>query len=110
MSLQGLPDFRSPLGTGALQVFYTYEGTGSHVIFPSALEVAPDDQGRPDFRLELVRGASPLLPPKPYGVLSLGLGPKYPMDEALALVRAEHQEALISTVWPPIFSGGFLRL
>lgn len=107
MSLQGLPDFQQPLQGEGFAVYYPFEGVGSHFVFPTELEIAPRPDGRPDFQLELVRGANPLLPPAPYGVLELRLLPLYPAAEALELVRARHPRAQLGF---PVLEDGYLRL
>ena len=107
MSLQGLPDFHQPIQVGGLQIFYPYEGGRDHILVPDQLEVTERNDGRPDFLLELVRGQNPLLPPAPYGVLDFRVRPRYPMEEALKLLRDSHPGAMIA---PAVFSSGFLRL
>jgi hypothetical protein len=107
MSLQGLPDYQRPLHGFKYQVYYPFENAGSFVVASSMLEIASTSAGRPDFLLEMVRGVSPAMPPKPYAVLDFRVRALHPADEALALVRKEHPNA---TIAPPVFRGGFLRL
>jgi hypothetical protein len=107
MSLQGLPDYQRPLHGFKYQIYYPFENAGSFVVASSMLEIGSTNAGRPDFLLEMVRGVSPAMPPKPYAVLDFRVRAVHPADEALALVREEHPNA---TVAPPVFRGGFLRL
>jgi hypothetical protein len=107
MSLLGLPDFQRPLHGFKYQIYYPFENSGSFVVASSLLEIGGTKSGRPDFVLEMVRGVSPAMPPKPYAVLDFRIRAVHPAEEALALVRTEHPDA---TVAPPVFRGGFLRL
>jgi hypothetical protein len=107
MSLQGLPDFQRPLHGFKYEIYYPFENAGSFVVASSALEIGGAANGKPDFLLELVRGVSPALPPKPYAVLDFRVRAVHPAADALALVRRQHAGA---TVAPPVFRGGFLRL
>lgn len=106
MSLQGLPDFQRPLNGYKFQIFAPFENQGDFVVASSALELGTRTDGRPDFRLEMVRGTSPLMPPKPYSVLDFRVRAAQPLAEALSLIRQKHPRA---TVRPPSFRGGFLR-
>jgi hypothetical protein len=107
MSLQGLPDYQRPLHGLKYEIYHPFEKAGSFVVASSVLEIGTTKTGRPDFLLEMVRGLSPTVPPKPYGVLDFRIRAVHPAEEALALVRKEHPSA---TVAPPVFRGGFLRL
>ena len=107
MSLLGLPDFQRPLHGFKYQIYYPFENSGSFVVASSRLEIGSTKSGRPDFLLEMVRGVSPTMPPKPYAVLDFRIRAVHPAEDALALVRKEHPDA---TVAPPVFRGGFLRL
>ncbi len=107
MSLLGLPDFQRPLHGFKYQIYYPFENSGSFVIASSLLEIGSTKSGRPDFLLEMVRGVSPAMPPKPYAVLDFRIRAVHPAEDALALVRKEHPEAMVA---PPVFRGGFLRL
>ncbi|HEY5705967.1 MAG TPA: hypothetical protein VIS96_10370 [Terrimicrobiaceae bacterium] len=107
MSLLGLPDYQRPLHGFRYQIYYPFENSGSFVVTSSQLEIGITKAGRPDFLLEMVRGASPAMPPKPYAVLDFRVRAVHPTEDALALVRKEHPNA---TVAPPVFRGGFLRL
>ncbi|MGA9579330.1 MAG: hypothetical protein WBV90_17095 [Terrimicrobiaceae bacterium] len=107
MSLQGLPDYQRPLHGFKYQIYHPFEKAGSFVVASSVLEIGSTKAGRPDFLLEMVRGVSPTMPPKPYGVLDFRIRASHPAEEALALIRKEHPAA---TVAPPVFRGGFLRL
>lgn len=77
-----------------------------YAVLPQRLELARR-AGKPDFMLHLFRGADPLKPPTPYGVLDLRLEAVYPLEAALGLARADTPQA---TVQPVTFSGGWLRL
>jgi len=101
MSLRGLPDFYQPIQQDGLQLFYPFED-GMFVLAPEKLEVAPHDDGRPDFSLEFVRG----LQHSGYGVLDFRMRPSYRMDEGLALLRARQPGSSLGRV---VFTGGFLR-
>ena len=107
MSLQGLPDLAQPLLTDSGLVFYPYEGVGPFLVVPSGLTVGDRADGQPDFGLALVRGQSPLMPPKPYGMLDFALQPEVPLAAALMSVRQHHPQALVQSV---TFSSGWLRL
>lgn len=107
MSLQGLADFEQPIQVDGAQVFYPYEGNGPHLLAPDRLQVADRAAGRPDFQLALVRGRTPILPPKPYGLLDLRLRAHYPVAESLPIVRESRPQALLA---PIALSAGFLRL
>ena len=107
MSLLGLPDFQRPLHGFKYQIYYPFENSGSFVVASSLLEIGSTKSGRPDFLLEMVRGVSPAMPPKPYAILDFRIRAVHPAEDALALVRTEHPDA---TVAPPVFRGGFLRL
>jgi hypothetical protein len=107
MSLQGLADFEQPIQVAGAQIFYPYEGNGPHLLTPDSLEIAERAAGRPDFQLALVRGRTPMLPPKPYGLLDLRLRAHYPIEESLQIVRASRPQALLA---PIAFTAGFLRL
>lgn len=108
MSLQGIPDFQAPIPGNGFFVYFPFESAGSSVITPSHLEIAPrDSDGRPDFRLELLHGPNPLLPPAPYGVLDFRLRPHYESDQALALARAQRSDAKLAF---PSFTAGYLRM
>lgn len=69
---------------------------GAHYVLPDGLQLAADSAGRPELRLELVRGASPDLPPAPYGVLELSLDLRYPLAAALDLVRGSDPQATVA--------------
>jgi hypothetical protein len=107
MSLLGLPDYQRPLHGFKYEIYYPFENSGSFVVASSQLEISSTKTGRPDFLLEMVRGVSPAMPPKPYAVLDFRVRAVHPAEPALALVRKEHPNA---TVGPPAFRSGFLRL
>lgn len=107
MSLQGLPDFHQPLCTEEGDIYYPFEGAGSHALTPTHLEVAPQDDSRPDFRLSFVRGPNPVLPPEPHGVLDFRLRARYDAEKALASLRQRRDDA---TITPCSFTGGWFRL
>ena len=67
MSLQGLPDYQRPLHGLKYQIYHPFEKAGSFVVASSVLEIGSTKAGRPDFLLEMVRGVSPTMPPKPCG-------------------------------------------
>jgi hypothetical protein len=107
MSLQGLPDFHQPIQTGEGTIYYPYEGMGSHALTPTRLEVARQEDGRPDFYLTLVHGPDPTLPPEPHGVLDFRLRAQYAVESALGAARKPYPSA---TVAPCAFTGGWFRL
>lgn len=107
MSLQGLPDFQTPIHGFRYEIYYPYENAGGFVVASSALEIATRESGRPDFLLEFVRGISPAMPPSPYAFLDFRVRATYPAAEALDSLRGRHPGA---TVRPPVLGGGFLRL
>jgi hypothetical protein len=74
---------------------------------PARLEIARQEDGRPDFHLSLVRGPNPALPPEPHGILDFRLRAHYAVDGALAAARARYPNA---TVAPCSFTGGWFRL
>ena len=107
MSLQGLPDFQKPLQIDGGTLFYPYEGAGGPILLPDCLELATDDNGKPDFALELVRGPHPNQPPVPYGLLNFSVSPRYQTTTALKYVSTHH---LGNTLRQAQFSSsGFLR-
>src|SRR5262245_32863400 len=101
MSLQGLPDFQQPIREGVLQIFHPYEGRGNFALAPDRLAIAERDDGRPDFKLELVRGKTV------YGMLDFRLQPGFRVEEALTLLRARYPEARLTRA---VFASGFLRM
>lgn len=107
MLLSHLPDFQRPLRDGDLEVYAPFEPGRPGAVPPERLEVATLADGSPDFSLELVRGASPALPPAPYGVLDLRVRTRHRLDEGLALARAGNPGARLE---PASLDGGFLRL
>jgi hypothetical protein len=104
MPVAGLPDFATPSTNGILP---PYGGKGPFAVLPTGLEVARQDDGTPDLRLQFYRGEDPLSPPAPYAVLDIRLEPAFGLDDALAIVRAGNPEAQLE---PARFTGGFLRL
>src|SRR5215213_3087649 len=107
MSLQGLPDFEQPIQVEGAQVFFPYQGNGPHLLTPDGLEVAERGDGAVDFQLDVVRGRTPLLPPKPYGVLDLRLCARYRMEASLRLLRELRPAAMLAPIG---FTAGWLRL
>jgi hypothetical protein len=106
MSLQGLPDFAQPLHTDRGLIFYPYEGVGPFLVVPNQLTIGDRSDGQPDFALTLVRGQSPIFPPKPYGMLDFTLRSESPIEEALQQVRQHDPQAIVKAV---TFSSGFLQ-
>ncbi|MEL7495731.1 MAG: hypothetical protein AAGJ95_17460 [Cyanobacteria bacterium J06554_11] len=107
MSLQGLPDFQYPIQTDALSLYRPYEGRGRVLLLPDRLDIALKADGAPDFRLALIRGKNPFLPPAPYGLIDFRVAPHYATAEGLAFIRQQNAQAMVA---PLSFSGGHLRL
>jgi hypothetical protein len=105
--LAGMPDFTAPLRDGDLTIYALFQAPGCYAVAPDGLVIASRDNGSPDFRLELLRGANPLAPPEPHGVLDFRMRPRYRLSDSLATVRAQRVGA---TVQPVLFTSGFLRL
>jgi hypothetical protein len=106
--LRALPDFSSPLrNDDGVTLFAPYERQGRYAVLPDGLTIARRDDGSPDFRLQLLRGASPMLPPKPHGVLDFRVRPTYRLPDALGMARAQQPDAMVE---PIRFTAGFLRL
>jgi hypothetical protein len=67
---------------------FALDGFGQYVVLPDRIELAMRE-GRPDLVLELRRGPDPSRPPEPYAQLEARIACVYPLDAALALVRAQ---------------------
>ncbi|NER83744.1 MAG: hypothetical protein F6K42_30210 [Leptolyngbya sp. SIO1D8] len=107
MSLQGLPAFYHPLQVAGGTVYYPFEGQGDFLMLPERLDIATTAEGIPDFRLELIHGKNPFLPPEPYGVLDFKIAPHYALAEGLMQLRQHHPQ---TTLAPAIFTTGYLYL
>jgi hypothetical protein len=107
MALTGLPDFQHTVRGSGFEAYPPFGGVGPYLVAADSLEIAADDEGRPDFLLEFIRGENPFLPPEPRGALSFRLCAGYPLEAALAQVRAVDPGAALK---PAAFTSGFLRL
>ena len=105
----GLPDLGQPLEAAGCAVYPALDQPGAFLYVPGTLQLAQqqDARGTADFSLELVRGTSPVLPPRPYGVLDFSLVPSRCSPEALAVLREKHPHAVVA---PVLFTRGYLRL
>jgi hypothetical protein len=101
--LQGLPDFYQPFQTADFQIFYPYEGLGSHFLLPQKLVLAERANNQPDFQLEYVsqEGTS-----QAYGWLDLRVVPHYELESALKTLR---DRIAGSSLIPLHFTRGFLH-
>ncbi|MCC6456080.1 MAG: hypothetical protein IT328_14090 [Caldilineaceae bacterium] len=107
MSLQGLPDFQNTLGGDGFQLYSPFEGRGFYTVMPDRLEIGRNEEGRPDFLLEYVRGGNPFLPPEPHGILTFRLVAHYPSAAALEHLRGLQRQGALQ---PARFDAGYLRI
>src|ERR1044072_8688839 len=107
MPVTGDIDFQRPLVDQGMTIFRSFETEGHYRLLPQDLAIATDQNKRPAFLLELVRGQSPLLPPKPYGVIDFRVQPQYRIDDALVMLRKQQPKAMLEET---AFTSGFLRL
>ena len=107
MPVTGDMDFGRPLVEQGMTIFRSFEKDGHYRLLPQALAIATDANKRPEFLLETVRGQSPLLPPKPYGVIDFRVQPQYRIDDALVMLRTKQPKAMLEEA---AFVSGFLRL
>lgn len=105
--LRGAPDLSQPLRQEGLTLFHPYEGIGPYHLMPNGLALARQANQQPDFRLELVRGQNPSLPPEPYGRLDFRVVATDATAAALMILRDRDPAAQLV---PLTFTGGFLRL
>lgn len=89
------------------QIFFPSDGVGPFILAPVELAVAERENGAPDFSIEYIRGATPQLPPVPYGVLDFRLKTSHRAEEALLFLRRTYPNATAATL---TFASGFLRL
>ncbi|MCC6456068.1 MAG: hypothetical protein IT328_14030 [Caldilineaceae bacterium] len=103
-----LPDFSHPIQHPEYILFPAADVPNLYVHLPRTLEIASrDDAATPDFMLELVRGFSPFLPPKPYGLLDFRLRPAAFSVQALTDLRLANPQAVVA---PAAMTRGWLRL
>jgi hypothetical protein len=107
MSLQGLPDFQNALGGDGFQLYSPFEGSGFYTVMPDRLEIGRNEEGRPDFLLEYVRGINPFFPPEPHGILTFRLVAHYPSVAALEHLRGLQRQGALQ---PAKFDAGYLRI
>lgn len=93
MALELLPDWQDPIACGGATLLRPWAPGGAFSALPSAL--ALDHDGAAPFRLELVRGATPSLPPAPYGVLELRLRAEYELERAVEPARGIAPDARV---------------
>lgn len=106
MSLQGLPDLQGLVRYPSAGVYRPFELRGPWAVLPSRLDVSLLPDGRPDFLLSLVRRQNPNEPVPPKGVLHFRIGPVWPLEQALAVVR---QTCPTASIAPIRLAGGTLR-
>lgn len=103
---QGLPDFsQSYIGTNFI-AFAPYKESGAVSVIPLSLNIAQNDDGKPDFILESVRGTNPFGSPKPHGILDMRFQIMDLTPEMLQEIRTQWGEYSISV---PHFQQGFMR-
>src|SRR5262245_9967255 len=107
MPVTGDIDFGRPMVERGMTIFRSFEREGHYRLLPQDLAIATDGNKRPEFLLELVRGQTPLLPPKPYGVIDFRVQPQYRIDDALVMLRTQEPKAMLEEA---AFTSGFLRL
>src|ERR1044071_9939129 len=107
MPITGDIDFGRPLIEQGMTLFRSFEREGHYRLLPQALAIATDGNKRPEFLLETVRGQSPLLPPKPYGVIDFRVQPQYRIDDELVMLRKQQPKAMLEETE---FASGLLRL
>ena len=100
--LIGLPDFGMALSSEAVQAFAPFGSTDA-----GAYAVVPDDGALAGMTLTMTRRADDLSTAGSYASLDVRLGCDYPLDDALALVRAR---APAATVRPLPIELGYARL
>jgi hypothetical protein len=94
VSLYGHADFDRPLATDAGTIFYPFGG-GPFLLAPVRCRVADRDDGQIDFRLDLIRSASPVSG-ESHAVLELRLTADHAAERALGQLRATHPRAVLS--------------
>jgi hypothetical protein len=97
MPLASAPDFAVPVHGEGFRLFRTYDHS-AFVVVPNHLVVAVDVEGRPSFRLEMVRGERPSLPPEPHGRLYVEFRPAFPQAAALERARDHDPAATVRRV------------
>jgi hypothetical protein len=94
MALFGSADFDRPLTTDAGTIYYPFGG-GPFCLAPYRCRVSDRDDGRADFRLDLIRSASPVSG-ESHAVLELRLSADYASERALGILRATQPRAVLS--------------
>lgn len=107
MALEGMPDFQAPLQNKGVTVLAPFQDQGTYTLLPTGLGIARQADGIGDFHLGIVRPENPLLPPKPHGMLDFRLQAVFPMEEGLAVVRAQKAGAVLEQA---VFRDGFVQL
>ncbi|RAJ96065.1 hypothetical protein LX87_03815 [Larkinella arboricola] len=103
---KGLPDFSQVIGGENGIAYAPYQGIGDVSVIPLTLQVARQDDGKPAFFLELIRGVTPFSLPKPHGMIDLRLDVGSVETSFLETVRNRWPErAMIK----PSFNQGFFR-
>lgn len=106
-SLNGLPDFQTPLSTASVSMFAPFQG-GSYAVLPQLLALAvADASGTPKFQLDLVQRFGDFDATGQYAVLDFSLAGDFALDAALAAARVQDARAIVS---PAAIAGGFARL
>lgn len=95
MSYFGQADFDRPIDFEGGRIYYPFGG-GPFSLAPYRCSVVNVDDGRINFRLDLVRSASQQLGLNAYAVLELRLTADYAPDRALAYLRKDHPHAALS--------------
>jgi hypothetical protein len=105
-TLAGFPDFQAPVSTAGLLMYAPF-GAGGYSVLPRQINLATESNGKPKFQLNLIKRAGDPNPVSQYAAFDLALAGDFPLDEALAIARAQDEEA---TVKPIDINSGFARL
>jgi hypothetical protein len=95
MSYFGYPDLDRPIPFEAGNLYYPFGG-GPFSLTPNRCSIADLEDGRVNFSLDMYRPAIPLPETRGYGVLELRLNAQYATEKALASLREQHPQAVLS--------------
>ena len=95
MVLFGYADFDRPIAFDVGRLFYPFGG-GPFILAPHRCGVANLDDGRMNFLLDLIRPALPFPGDDAYANLEMRFNADYASDEALAYLRKQDPQAVLS--------------